>query len=730
LLLSWMFLLTPVFAQGNVNVRVMAANLNGNSQRYETNSIRIFQGLKPDVVAIQEFNYTSTNGLGANTPAAIREMVDRAFGTNFAYYREPFTGNGDLPNGIISRYPIIASGSWADVTQTQPNRGFAWAQIDLPGTNDLYVVSVHLLTDTSKQPTEATNLKALIQANFPGNAWIVVGGDFNTSSRTTSAMQTFKTYLNDFPIPVDNLGNSDTSGGRNSPHDYVLPSSTFTNYETATVLPSHSFPSGLVFDAGVYTPLSDVPPVLVNDSVDAQHMAVMKDFSIPTDSTNVAPPVITGQPQGRTNAVGSSISFSVTVTGSSPIAYQWQYGGASISGATTNPYVITSAQLTNNGNYTVVATNSAGSVTSSVAVLLTTNAGPSITAQPQSQTVNLGTAASFGVTASGTAPLNYQWQFGGANISGATTNPFVVANVQLTNSGDYAVVISNFVGSVTSSLATLSVYSTQSVVIAHWNFNSPVSDANTATGTRSPAIGSGTTSYVGGTTANVNGTVEFVGASGSGDTNANDNSSWITTTYPALSAGNKTAGVQFNVSTAGRQNIVITWASQASGSGSKYGRLLYSTNGSTFTEFPTSILNPTAFSTKTNSLTGFAGVNNNTNFAFRIVTEFESTATGAGAASYVASSSYGTAGTLRFDLVTVSGVPLTQAASAVLVTPVVSGGQLGFNVRGSAGASYVVQAITNLTSTNWLPVFTNVAPFNFNDTNLLSPQKYYRAVSQ
>ena len=57
------FLLLPAFAQSNVTVRVMAANLNGNTQSYQPFALRIFQGTKPDVVCIQEFNYTSTNGL-------------------------------------------------------------------------------------------------------------------------------------------------------------------------------------------------------------------------------------------------------------------------------------------------------------------------------------------------------------------------------------------------------------------------------------------------------------------------------------------------------------------------------------------------------------------------------------------------------------------------------------------------------------------------------------------
>src|SRR5882724_6677865 len=69
-------------AQSNVNVRVMAANLNGNTQSYQPFAIRIFQGLKPDVVAIHEFNYTS------NTPSDFRALADSAFGTNFVYFRE------------------------------------------------------------------------------------------------------------------------------------------------------------------------------------------------------------------------------------------------------------------------------------------------------------------------------------------------------------------------------------------------------------------------------------------------------------------------------------------------------------------------------------------------------------------------------------------------------------------------------------------------------------------
>jgi endonuclease/exonuclease/phosphatase family metal-dependent hydrolase len=291
----------PAAAQSNVVVRIMAANLTGNSQQYETPQLNILKGLKPDVVAIQEFNYASMTTNGVNTAAAFREMLDNTFGTDFVYFRETITASGPIPNGIISRYPIVASGSWVD-TQVA-NRGFAWAQIHLPGTNDLYIVSVHLLTTSSTaRNTEASNLTTLTQANFPANAWIIVAGDFNTDSRSEACMTTFETYLSDNPIPVDNNGNSNTSINRNHPHDYVLPSFPMTNTLTSLVLSTHTFPNGLVFDSRVYTPLSDVPPVQFGDSSNCQHMAVMKDFAVPVSLASGA--LLAVSPAGGLSSLG------------------------------------------------------------------------------------------------------------------------------------------------------------------------------------------------------------------------------------------------------------------------------------------------------------------------------------------------------------------------------------------------------------------------------------------
>jgi endonuclease/exonuclease/phosphatase family metal-dependent hydrolase len=127
----------------NTTIRVLSANLNGDTQSYQPFALRILQGLKPDIVANQEFNYNN------NTPADFQAMLDNTFGPGFVYFRESYTNSGDIPDGIISRFPVSASGSWVDTAQSQPNRGFAWALLDLPGSNNLYVVSVHLLTSSA-----------------------------------------------------------------------------------------------------------------------------------------------------------------------------------------------------------------------------------------------------------------------------------------------------------------------------------------------------------------------------------------------------------------------------------------------------------------------------------------------------------------------------------------------------------------------------------------------------
>jgi len=171
-------------------------------------------------------------------------------------------------------------------------------------------------------------------------------------------------------------------------------------------------------------------------------------------NTNQSPWVLT-QPQGRTVNPGSNVTFAVGAFGPMPLSYQWRLNLAAISGATDQSYTRTNVQSGDAGSYSVVVTNQFGSVTSTDAVLVL-NKPPSVTTQPQSQTAIVGQSVTFDVSASGTPPFSYQWQFNGSSVPGATGSSFSLASAQRTNGGAYSVVVMNGVGSVVSSNAVLS----------------------------------------------------------------------------------------------------------------------------------------------------------------------------------------------------------------------------------------------------------------------------------
>ena len=82
-----------------------------------------------------------------------------------------------------------------------------------------------------------------------------------------------------------------------------------------------------------------------------------------------APPFITAQPQSLEVKVGSNATFAVTAGGTGPLAYQWRFNGTNLAGATTSTLARPGVQASSAGDYSVVVSNTAGSVTSSNAVL-------------------------------------------------------------------------------------------------------------------------------------------------------------------------------------------------------------------------------------------------------------------------------------------------------------------------------------------------------------------------
>lgn len=180
----------------------------------------------------------------------------------------------------------------------------------------------------------------------------------------------------------------------------------------------------------------------------------------------VTAPAISTHPVPQTVTAGQPASFSVVATGTS-LAYQWKKDGANIGGNSAT-FSITSAQASDAGSYTVVVSNSAGSVTSNAAALTVNPAvvAPAITTQPVAQVVTAGQPASFSVVASGTAPLSYQWKKDGINV-GSDSATLTIASAQASDAGSYAVVVSNSAGNAPSNAATLTVNAASVAITAH-----------------------------------------------------------------------------------------------------------------------------------------------------------------------------------------------------------------------------------------------------------------------
>jgi hypothetical protein len=167
-------------------------------------------------------------------------------------------------------------------------------------------------------------------------------------------------------------------------------------------------------------------------------------------------PAITTQPTSQTVTVGANVTFAVVATGTTP-TYQWAKGGTSITGATNASLMLTNVQTADAGNYTVVVSNSAGNVTSSVASLTVNaaqSAAPVFTQDPDSQTVGPGSSVTFTGAASGTG-VTYQWNKDGVAIAGATSASLTLPSVQAGDAGNYTLTATNTAGNATSGIATL-----------------------------------------------------------------------------------------------------------------------------------------------------------------------------------------------------------------------------------------------------------------------------------
>jgi hypothetical protein len=192
--------------------------------------------------------------------------------------------------------------------------------------------------------------------------------------------------------------------------------------------------------------------------------SVTSATAVLTVTAEATAPAITQQPANTTVTAGQSATFTVTATGTAPLTYQWFLNG-SAAGTNSNTYTISQTTVGQTGaQIHVKVTNAAGSATSNT-VTLTVNAAaptaPTITTQPTNATVTAGQSATFAVTATGTAPLTYQWFLNGT-AAGTNSNTYTISQTTLGQTGaQIFVTVTNTAGHVTSQTVTLTVNAVQ-----------------------------------------------------------------------------------------------------------------------------------------------------------------------------------------------------------------------------------------------------------------------------
>jgi arabinan endo-1,5-alpha-L-arabinosidase len=173
-------------------------------------------------------------------------------------------------------------------------------------------------------------------------------------------------------------------------------------------------------------------------------------------AVNTTPAFVTQPAAATTVSAGSALTLTALASGDPAPTYQWRKNGTAIDGATSRTLTIAKATAIDAGTYTVVATNSEGSATSTSAVV-TINVPPLITSHPASLTQAAGSAATLSVSASGTGTLGYQWYKDGVAIAGATANSLAFASLTTADAADYTVAVTDSIATTTSRLARIVV---------------------------------------------------------------------------------------------------------------------------------------------------------------------------------------------------------------------------------------------------------------------------------
>ncbi|MFM2082500.1 MAG: hypothetical protein RL380_1191, partial [Verrucomicrobiota bacterium] len=288
----------------------------------------------------------------------------------------------------------------------------------------------------------------------------------NVAGSLTRGITTFNTTNSTLGFVINpgtnnNFVATNINSGGGSNVIKILAAGVYSSYPTQVTLIKAQ---GTFIGSNLFVLNSTLPGSTPGASLVANPANNSLDLLLPTDPR----PVITGQPAGFSGSAGGNVNLTVTNTGVAPLTYQWRRSGTNISntgnwsGTTTTNLLISGSLESDSGDYTVVITNSYGSVTSSVTTVTISSGSPVAPAitgpTPSAQSVVATSNITFTTSVSGYPSPSLQWQKDGVDVTGSNANTFTITGAQYpADQATYSLIASNVAGIVTNSVA-LTVY--------------------------------------------------------------------------------------------------------------------------------------------------------------------------------------------------------------------------------------------------------------------------------